>query len=252
MTPALSVVIPALNEQDRLGPYLSEIRDYLDAVYSAAYEVIVVDDGSRDDTAGLVARTRANWRELRLLRHPANLGKGRAVRTGVRATTGRRVLFADADGATPIAEEAKLSAALDGGAVVAAGSRYVSGPGVVRDRIWRRALAGGLFARAARAAVGASVADTQCGFKMFDGPLGRDLFATTRESGYLLDVELLALAARAGYSVAEVAVSWSERSGSKVCLIRDSACMLRDLWRLRRRLREMPSEQAEPAIRRAA
>lgn len=240
MTPALSVVIPAFNEQDRLGPYLAEVRAYLDAVHPAAYEVLVVDDGSRDETARLVSHTRATWPELRLLRHPENLGKGRAIKTGVQATAGRRVLFADADGATPIAEETRLSAALDRGAIIAVGSRYVFGAGVRRDRIWRRAIAGGLFARAARAAVGVTVTDTQCGFKMFDGPIGRDLIAASRETGYLLDLELLALAARSGHPVAEVAVNWSERTGSKVRLVRDSFRMLRDLWRLRGRLRRMP------------
>jgi dolichyl-phosphate beta-glucosyltransferase len=240
MAPALSVVIPAFNEQDRLGPFLAEVRAYLDSARPAAYEVIVVDDGSHDDTAGLVMRTRASWPQLRLLRHPANRGKGQAVRTGVRATAGRRVLFADADGATPIAEEARLAAALARGAVVAAGSRYLPGPGVARERNWRRAVAGGLFARAARAAVGVTFTDTQCGFKMFEGSLGRDLFAASRETGYLLDVEVLALALRRGYPVAEVAVNWSERPGSKVRLVRDSVKMLCDLWRLRGRLRALP------------
>lgn len=237
MTPSLSVVIPAFNEQDRLGPYLAEIRTHLDAARPANYEVLVVDDGSRDDTPGLVGRTGSGWPQLRLLRHPVNRGKGAAVRTGVMASTGRRVLFADADGATPIAEEWKLSAAIDRGAVVAAGSRRVPGPGVERDRNWRRAIAGGLFAWAARAAVGVTVKDTQCGFKMMDGPAGRDLFRVGQETGYLFDVELLAVAAQAGYPIAEVAINWSERAGSKVRLVRDSLKMLRDLWRLRGRLR---------------
>ena len=249
MTPALSVVIPAFNEQDRLGPYLAEIRSYLDHVLTAAYEVIAVDDGSQDGTSGLVLGTAANWPQLRLLRHPANCGKGQAVRTGVRSSTGRRVLFTDADGATPIAEEARLSAALARAAVVAAGSRTLTEAKVVRDRNWRRAVAGGLFARAARMSVGVTVTDTQCGFKMFDGPLGRDLFAESRETGYLLDVEILALAIRRGYPVVEVAVSWSERPGSKVRLVRDSCKMLLDLWRLRGRLRELPPIADSPAPR---
>jgi dolichyl-phosphate beta-glucosyltransferase len=247
MTPALSVVIPAFNEQDRIGPYLAEVQAYLDTAHPAAYEVIVVDDGSRDETARLVTGIRASWPELRLLRHPENRGKGQAVRTGVRATSGRRVLFADADGATPIADEIRLSVALGRGAVVAAGSRVVSGPGVVRDRNWRRAIAGSLFSRAARMAVGVTVSDTQCGFKMFDGPIGRDLFAAGCETGYLFDVEVLALANRNGYAVADVAVNWSERPGSKVRLIRDSLKMLRDLWRLRGRLRDLPPIPVAPA-----
>jgi dolichyl-phosphate beta-glucosyltransferase len=241
MTPTLSVVIPAFNEQARIGPYLAEIRGHLAAAYPGTYEVLVVDDGSRDDTAGLVNRAAGGWRELRLLRHPANRGKGTAVRTGVLESTGQKVLFADADGATPIAEEWKLSAALDRGAVVAAGSRRIDGPGVIRERNWRRSLAGGLFAWAARSAVGVTVKDTQCGFKMVDGPIGRELFRIGRETGYLFDVELLALAARSGYPVVEVAISWSERPGSKVRLVRDSLRMLRDLWQLRGRLRATPT-----------
>jgi dolichyl-phosphate beta-glucosyltransferase len=254
MPPTLSLVIPAFNEADRLGPYLLEVRGHLDAAYPADYQVIVVDDGSRDDTARLVTRAAVGWGELGLLRHPGNRGKGAAVRTGVLASAGRRVLFADADGATPIAEEWKLAAALDRGAAVAAGSRYVAGPGVRRDRNPRRALAGGVFAWAARTAVGVGVRDTQCGFKMFDGDTGRHLFGLGRETGYLFDVELLALAGRFGYPVAEVAVNWSERPGSKVRLVRDSLRMLGDLWRLRGRLRRNPLPALVPASadRRAA
>lgn len=233
----LTVVIPAYNEAERIGPYLAEVRAHLDATYPTGYEVLVVDDGSRDDTAPLVSRLAAGWPELQLLRHVTNKGKGAAVRTGVLESSGRRVLFADADGATPIAEERKLAVALGRGAAVAAGSRYVPGPGVTRDRNLRRALMGGLFAWAARTLTGVTVRDTQCGFKMFDGTAGRELFAAGWETGYLFDVEVLALAERFGYLVAEVPINWSERPGSKVRLVRDSVRMLRDLWRLRGRLR---------------
>jgi dolichyl-phosphate beta-glucosyltransferase len=253
MVLTLSAVIPAFNEEARLGPYLVECRDYLDAAYPGRYEVIVVDDGSCDDTAGLVLRAGSDWPALRLLGHSVNQGKGAAVRTGMLASVGRRLLFTDADGATPIAEEKALSAALDRGAVVAAGSRSLTGAGVKQDRNWRRSLASGLFNRAVRAAVGVTVSDTQCGFKMFDGPLGRKLAAGSRETGYLLDVELLALAQRAGYSVVEVAVNWSERPGSKIRLVRDSLRMLRDLWRLRRQLRALPVPTLAPGeVRKAA
>lgn len=247
MSPALSVVIPAFNEEQRLGPFLADVREYLSAAHPNAHEVIVVDDGSRDGTAQLVEEAADPWPGLRLVRHPVNRGKGAAVRTGVLATSGRRVLFADADGATPIQEEWKLQAALDRGAAVAAGSRYLPGPGVTRERHWRRAVMGGLFARTARAAVGTTVADTQCGFKMLEGIAARELFAAGRETGYLFDVELLALAARSGYPVAEVAVNWTEQPGSKVRMVRDSAKMLRDLWRLRGRLKALPAVVPVPA-----
>ena len=245
--PELSVVLPAYNEAARLGPYLREVRAYLDAAYPGAHEVLVVDDGSTDRTADLVRGFAAGWPALRLLGYGANRGKGAAVRTGILASAGRRVLFADADGATPIAEERRLAAALDRGAAVAAGSRAVPGPGVVRDRNARRAAAGWVFRRAVRGLVGVGVRDTQCGFKLFDGLAGRALFAAGTEAGYLFDVELLALAERAGLAVAEVPVNWSERPGSKVRFVRDSLRMFAGLWGLRRRLKALPAVVVAPA-----
>jgi len=250
MRPQLSVVIPAFNETARLGPYLADIRAHLDAAYPANYEVLVIDDGSTDDTAGLVRRASASWPQLKLLQHTINQGKGAAVRTGVLAAAGRRVLFADADGATPIVEEWRLSAAIAKGAAVAVASRYVPGPGVARERNLRRAVAGTVFRWAARLLVGVGVKDTQCGFKMFEADAGRTLFATGAETGYLFDIEVLALAERWGYPVAEVAVNWHEQPGSKVRFVRDSVRMFAGLWRLRRRLLTLPT--ASPARPRRA
>ncbi|MFO0797698.1 MAG: glycosyltransferase [Gemmataceae bacterium] len=249
MTPQLSVVVPAFNETARVGPYLAEVRAHLDAAYPANYEVLVVDDGSTDGTPDLIRATAAGWRELRLVQLPANAGKGAAVRAGVRAAAGRRVLFADADGATPIAEEWKLARAVAKGAAVAVGSRYVDGPGVTRTRNPRRAVMGSVFRLAARALVGVGVRDTQCGFKMFTAGAAAALFGSGRETGYLFDIELLALADRFGLPVAEVAVNWAEQPGSKVRVVRDSVRMFAGLWRVRRHLQTVP---ALPATRRAA
>lgn len=254
MPPQLAVVIPAYNEAGRIGPYLAEVRDYLDAAYPGGYEVIVADDGSTDGTADLVLRAAAGWRQLHLVRLDANAGKGAAVRAGVAAATAARVLFADADGATPIAEEWKLSLALEKGADVAVGSRYLPGPGVTRTRQPRRAVVGAVFRLAARALVGVRVGDTQCGFKMFTAAAADALFGTGRETGYLFDLELLALAERFGLPVAEVAITWSEKPGSKVRFVRDGLRMFSGLWRLRRQVRLAPAVMptALPSTRRAA
>lgn len=252
MLPTLSVVIPAFNEALRIAPYLAEMRRYLDATHNNDYEVVVVDDGSTDDTARLVTAIEAFWPQLRLLRLSQNRGKGAAVRAGVFVCAGSRVLFADADGATPIAEEARLADAIRNGAAMACGSRVLPGEGVTRQRHFRRAITGGLFAWAARRLLGVRLRDTQCGFKMFTAAVAQSLFEAGEETGYLFDLELLAIAARMRYPVAEVPVSWTEQPGSKVRLFRDSFRMFRGLWRLRRQLHRRDFPLPVPVTGRAA
>lgn len=239
-TPQLSIVIPAFNEAARIEPYLVAIREYVRGEYAGDCEVLVVDDGSRDGTTALVQKLAEAWPALRLIRHEANRGKGAAVRTGVAAARGRRILFADADGATPIEEERRLAIAVANGSEIAAASRYLAGPGVARDRNRRRETASLIFRILAKLLVGVGVKDTQCGFKMFQAGAGKALFELSQETGYLFDIEVLALAQRSGWSVKEVAVNWSEKPGSKVRFFRDSLRMFAGLWRLRRRLRSLP------------
>jgi dolichyl-phosphate beta-glucosyltransferase len=234
----LSVVIPAYNESHRLPPYLALVRRYLEAGYPDRYEVIVVDDGSQDGLANVLAQAGADWPQLRSIAHPENQGKGAAVRTGVLASQGRLVLFADADGATPIEEERRLAEAIARGADVAVGSRLLAAPGVHRSRAWARGLAGRLFAAVARRLLGLSIRDTQCGFKMFRAEPARRLFSLAREPRYLFDLEILALAVRLGYRIEEVPVNWREVPGGHLHLARELPKVAGDLWRIRRRLRE--------------
>lgn len=236
METALSLIIPAYNEAARLPPYLEAVRRYLHERYRDAYEVIVVNDGSRDGLREILAHTAADWPELAVIEHETNRGKGAAVRTGMLAGRGRRLLFADADGATPIDQEAGLSEALDAGADVAIGSRLLDAPGLTRRRTWSRGLAGRLFARLARWWLGITVRDTQCGFKMFRREAGRQLFSQARESGYLFDLELLVLARRLDLRVAEVPVAWADVPGGHLSVVRSLPSILLALWRLRRRL----------------
>ncbi len=232
-TPELSLIIPAFNEAERLPPYLVSIRQYCNEIWASRYEVLVVDDGSSDGLAKVVDE---HWPQLRLLRHEDNRGKGAAVRRGMLAARGRWLLFADADGATPIEEEARLRRDLEAGADVAVGSRLVRGRDVSCARPWHRKLAGRLFAGVARRVFGLSVHDTQCGFKMFRRDAGRRLFQLCRENGYLFDLELLFWARHLGYAIAEVPISWHEVPGSKMSLARDGVGMATGLFRLRRSL----------------
>ena len=235
MSARLSLVIPAYNERTRLPPFLQEVRAYLTAAFGAAYEVLVVDDGSADGLPVALAELAADWPQLKVLRHEHNQGKGAAVRTGMLAAAGEFLLFADADGATPIAEERQLREALQAGADVAVGSRLVPGARVRTQRNWLRAALGRLFAGLARWSAGTQVHDTQCGFKMFRRPAGRELFARVQERGYAFDVELLLLANQLGYRIAEVPVNWTEQPDSRLHLARDGWKILAGLRRLRRR-----------------
>jgi len=244
-----SLVIPAYNEARRLPPFLQTVRAYLPSHY-AAYEVLVVDDGSRDGLAAALEPWLAEWPQLRLLRHATNQGKGAAVRTGMLAAQGECVLFADADGATPIAEEARLRAALAAGADVAVGSRLLPAEGVTRRRTMGRGLLGRLFSAFSRRLLRLTVRDTQCGFKMFRRPAARRIFERIAEPGYLFDLEVLLLAAQLGCRVVEVPIDWHDVAGSHLHPIRDFGRILGDLWRIRRRrptAAATPAEVAAPA-----
>ncbi|NJQ03586.1 dolichyl-phosphate beta-glucosyltransferase [Streptomyces zingiberis] len=214
----LSVVIPAYNEEARLRDGVAEVCRYLRAGGDRweRWEVIVVDDGSTDTTAALAARAAADEPRVRLIRTGVNRGKGHAVRRGVLASRGRRVLFCDADGATPIEELARLADRLDEGYAAAIGSR--AGPAArieVRQHPVRELL-GKAGNRLIQVLAVPGVRDTQCGFKLFDGDKARAAFALARTDGWGFDVEILRHFRARGWPVAEVPVRWAHRAGSKV------------------------------------
>jgi dolichyl-phosphate beta-glucosyltransferase len=231
-TPDLSIVIPAYNEESRIEPTIRETIGYCRSV-GRTFELILVDDGSRDGTSTVGWNLAAEFPELRLIRLAANHGKGYAVRTGVINAVGRIVLFADADGATPISEIERLEAALDSGADMAVGSRALRAAGVrVHAKLYRH-LIGRTFHFLVEWLADGGVKDTQCGFKLFRSRVAQDLFSRMRMNGFSFDVELLVMARRQGYKVAEVPVNWTHQPGSKVRLTRDSLRMAADLVRIR-------------------
>ena len=230
--PALSVVIPAYNEAGRLPRTLREVLDHLARAGRRA-EVIVVDDGSTDETATRVLEAAAADPRVRLLKLPKNQGKGYAVRAGVLSAEGGRILFADADGATPFAELERLERVLDVGADVAIGSRNVpSASTEVRKNMWRH-LAGRTFHQMVKLLSVRGIADTQCGFKLFTQKAARDLFGRARLDRFAFDVEILLIAYRRGYSVVEVPVNWTHQPGSRINVVSDGLRMVADLLRVR-------------------
>ncbi|MGH7275600.1 MAG: dolichyl-phosphate beta-glucosyltransferase [Candidatus Rokuibacteriota bacterium] len=232
--PRWSVIVPAFNEARRLPPYLDEVVAHFEG-RGEPYEVIVVDDGSTDGTPELVEARARLFRAVRLLRLGRNMGKGAAVRAGMLAARGAYRLFADADGATPIAEIKRLEPALAAGADVVVGSRVLVDPAVSVAARTHRVAAGRVFNwLVARLGVRA-VLDSQCGFKAFSAPAAERLFGRLRTQGFGFDVELLLEAQAAGYRIVEVAVNWADQSGSKVGVLRHGPGMLWQILKARLR-----------------
>jgi glycosyltransferase involved in cell wall biosynthesis len=214
----LSVVIPAFNEASRIERTLDRTVEYLNG-RGESWEIVVADDGSRDETPVIVRRYMQSHGDaaVRLVALPANRGKGAALRAGVAATRGQRVLLMDADLATPIEELESLSRALDDGFKVATGSRAVSTSNVTRPQSSLRVLLGRAGNLWIRSLAVPGVHDTQCGFKLFDGDVARDLFARCREDRFGIDIEVLCFARRRlGLDIAEIGVHWEHQQGSKV------------------------------------
>jgi dolichyl-phosphate beta-glucosyltransferase len=211
---ALSVVVPAFNEAERLPRTLERIACHLDG-WREPYEVLVVDDGSTDGTAERAAAAGAT-----VIRNEANRGKGYAVRRGMLAARGERRLMTDADLSTPIEELGTLRSRMDEGYHVVIGSRATPGARVEVRQPWYRENVGRLFNLFVRALAVPGVLDTQCGFKLFTAEAARDVFSAARIDGYSFDVEAIFLARRKGYRVAEVPVVWRNDAASRVSLLR--------------------------------
>jgi dolichyl-phosphate beta-glucosyltransferase len=239
--PRLSLVIPVYNEATVIQRNLQTVLDYLQAQPYGS-EVVVVDDGSADSTASLVEALSARHPGLRLIRND-HRGKAFAVRTGVLSARGDAIIFTDADLATPIHQTEKLLKALSSGYDLAIGSREGYGARRIGEP-WLRHFMGRVFNLVVRAVMLWGYQDTQCGFKGFTRPAAGEIFAAVRLYGpnaVLLkapavtgfDVELLYLAQRKGFKVAEVPVEWHYGTNTKVSPLRDSWRNLKDCLRVR-------------------
>ncbi len=230
--PLLSVIIPAFNEGRRITPSLTSALDYLTNT-GRAYEILVDDDGSTDDTAAVVTRLAADHPCLRLLSYPRNRGKGYAVRTGVAAARGEYLVFTDADLTVPITIVGDLLAALRDGYDMAIASRWhPASSNLVPPPVARRVM-GAVFRWCVRRLVTSAVRDTQCGCKAYRADVARRLFAVQRIERFSFDAEVIYLAMRAGYRIKEVPFALRHAPGSSVRPLRDALLMLRDLVHIR-------------------
>jgi dolichyl-phosphate beta-glucosyltransferase len=229
--PTLSIIIPAYNEARRLPDSLRKIATYL-AAHPLPVEIIVVDDGSRDGTDAAAA-TAAPQLPLRVIRRPANAGKGAAVRAGMLVATGEFVLFSDADLSTPIEEVERLLAALRAGAQIAIASRGLRASQVEVHQPWLRERMGKTFNVLVRLLVLRGIPDTQCGFKCFRREVVAPLFAPLHTAGFGFDVEVLTRARGLGYEIAQIPTRWINSKDSRLRPGVDSARMFLELLRIR-------------------
>ena len=235
-SPRVSVVVPALNEEGRIGDCLEQLGQWLTSI-PGPVEIIVVDDGS--EAAGLRAaedaiRVLPAEISSELIVHSTNLGKGAAVRTGCLAAHGEYVAFIDADLASPPVDMSLLISALDAGADMAVGVRdHGQGSDMRNNRRLARRLAGRLFSFLTRKLLGLNVGDSQCPLKAFRRSAAQRLFRLQRIDTWSFDAELLYLAQRLGLKVAKAPVRWQAMPGSHLRLNLKSAMEISNLLRIR-------------------
>ena len=203
----LSVLIPAQDEEGSVGGTVEGVVAALERE-GIDYEVVVINDGSKDATARVTEEFAKAHRMVQLISLNPNRGKGGAVRAGMLAAQGRYALFTDADQSTPIQESEKLLAKLEAGYDMAIGSRAVTGAQVEQAQVWYRALAGKLFGVGTRVLCIRGIADTQCGFKAMKREVAQKVFPHVTSNTAIFDIEMLVVATRTGYRIAEVPVHW--------------------------------------------
>jgi glycosyltransferase involved in cell wall biosynthesis len=230
--PQLSIVIPAYNESARIENALDRVLSCIaDRNWDA--EVLVVDDGSKDDTAAIVQRWMAIHPRLHLIQNPGNKGKGYSVRNGLLQAAGEIVMFTDADLSAPMEEGERLIAALEYGADVAIGSRWMDRTRQTIHQPLYRQFFGRCFNWVTRTIMGLPYKDTQCGFKAFRRPAAQVIFRLQTIERWGFDPEILFIARKLKYVVREVPVTWGHDERSRMSYLKDGMKMLEDMARIR-------------------
>ncbi|HVJ04215.1 MAG TPA: dolichyl-phosphate beta-glucosyltransferase [Candidatus Saccharimonadales bacterium] len=232
MSVQYSIILPAYNESARIRPGLEKALAFV-REQQWSVEIIVVNDGSRDDTAEIVKQVMVNAPELRLLENPGNRGKGYSVRNGMLNAHGDILMFSDADFSSPIYESLKLIKALENGADVAFGSRWLLAETQTRRQSLLRQFVGRAYNLLLRLLLGLPYKDTQCGFKAFTRKAAEVIFTRQQIERWGFDPELLFIARRFGLKMTEVAVEWANDDRSKINPLIDGTKMFYELLTIR-------------------
>ena len=233
----LSIIVPAYNEELRIPPTLERLHAYL-STQPMRYEIVVVDDGSKDHTCRVVEAHAGRIPNLRLVRQMPNKGKGAAVRLGMLAARGQIRVMCDADCSMPPEQLPRLLAPIiNCKAEISIGSRYADGAKTDVKQPFYRVLWSRLANKVIQRSLVPGIRDTQCGFKAFTAETARDLFRRAKIDGWAFDLEILALARRRGYEIAEVGVEWKDDNRSRVNPLKDMWKVIREAMIIRRNLK---------------
>jgi len=226
--PRLSIVIPAYNESARIEATLARVLECVDTRHWDA-EILVVDDGSTDNTAAIIQQWMARHPQLHLVKNPGNRGKGYSVRNGLLQSAGDIVMFTDADLSAPIEEATSLIEAIDAGADVAIGSRWLDKQKqTVHQPIYRRFF-GRCFNWVTRRIIGLPFKDTQCGFKAFRRDAAQVIFRLQTIERWGFDPEILYIARKLKFTITEVPVTWGHDERSRISYLKDGMKMLEEM-----------------------
>lgn len=234
----LSIVVPAYNEEHRIPPTLERLSAFL-AAQPLRSEIVVVDDGSRDATCAVVEQAMAQIPNLRLIRQSPNAGKGAAVRRGMLAARGQIRVMCDADLSMPPEQLPRLLAPIVAcTAEISIGSRYADGAKTDVKQPRYRVLWSRLANKVIQRSLVPGIRDTQCGFKAFTAEAARDLFQRATIDGWAFDLEILALARKRGFEIAEIGVEWKDDNRSRVNPLKDMWKVIREAVTIRRNLKK--------------
>lgn len=231
----ISVIIPAYNEENRITPTIHSVANYLDRLFPNENEIIIVLDGSKDNTLEVVTELAKKYKQIKIIDNKINQGKGAVVTQGILESVGEYVLFMDADNSTHIDELDKILPVIKKGIDVVIGSRDMKGSKVEVRQARYKELLGDLGNWWIQFLLVGGIQDTQCGFKVFSGKVARHIFSKVNMQGWSFDIEVLALARYFGYKIKEMPVIWYNDDNSHVTL-KDYLYVLRDTMIIRYRL----------------